>query len=440
MDFSSHIRANMKKYPRLLQKLKAIKRAASPEQPFSDKLVEANKRLKHHSQSIAAVAREHLQISRLRQYPSELLPSSFWTIILARFADELPKLTTAEAALVYLTDAFTINMAAETTHGCLPVYKYTLKGEFPHFDGLIDQVECSPYLTPDRLVSSNGKLVSSAFFAHLRSLLCCLTWIDRPSTVCEIGGGYGGLAVLWMNNPHHAPDVYVLVDFPESLFFAEIFVRANDPEAKVLYVKGADDLSPNVVEEYDYVLCPSDCAVHLHRMHFDVVVNMFSFQEMTEQAVDYWMNWLDDQNCQYLYSLNIFGLSLSQMRSVLPGCALWSPRLSDRWIARLQNVSAGPMHAHGQPVAEMIFEKINPLSQKTKGPFKTREAFVAELYEIQREPNQERVLEFVRSWAFADAPPREILAIFNGVLARTDENFKREHAGIITSLNDRLRY
>lgn len=409
--------------------------------PIRNKIVEARQLLKPRSEPIAALARQHRESSLQRPRPDALAPNRFWAAILAQVAEDMPRLNTAEAALLYLTDAFNINLIAETTEAYLPLYIQTLKAEFPHLLALIDKVECSPYLSPDRLISWNGKLVSSTFFNHLRSLLCCLTWINRPSIVCEIGSGYGGLALLWMTNPHYRPDLYVLIDFPESLFFAEIFIRANDPSARVLHLGNSEEiLAPGIAEQYDYILCPSDCASVLGELCLDVVVNMFSFQEMKQTAIDYWMNWLDTQNCRYFYSLNIFGLPLARMDAVLPDCSLWSPRLSNHWTVRLRNVNPAPLQSFGLPLAELIAEKTagQPTSGAARPQFLTREALVEELLQVQQRSDPQRVLAFVQRWVAAEAPPREVAAVFIRLQMEADDRFKSDHADAFASIERKL--
>ena len=51
---------------------------------------------------------------------------------------------------------------------------------------------------------------------------------------------------------------YTLIDLPESLFFAQIFLSLNFPDAKILYLDDEYKEGERVVEteEFDFVLIP----------------------------------------------------------------------------------------------------------------------------------------------------------------------------------------
>src|SRR5262249_5307802 len=114
--------------------------------PMRDRMVEARQKLRPRSAEIVARARGNMEHTLRRPRPKALSPCAFWGPILQGVVNNISALTTAEAALLYLTDTFTINLPAEATQGRLPLYYETLKAEFPHFATLVDQVECSPYL------------------------------------------------------------------------------------------------------------------------------------------------------------------------------------------------------------------------------------------------------------------------------------------------------
>jgi hypothetical protein len=55
-------------------------------------------------------------------------------------------------------------------------------------------------------------------------------------------------------------------------------------------------------------------------------------QEMTEEWVDYYMRWLDERkDCQYFYSMNLFGQPIDFLAE---GHNLWAPRPSAKWLMR----------------------------------------------------------------------------------------------------------
>ena len=144
-------------------------------------------------------------------------------------------------------------------------------------------------------------------------------------TVLEIGGGYGGLARIFkLANP----DVrYILTDLPESLFFADVFLRANFPHATIRYA-GEEG-------EFDFLLVPAHQTECLNGLDIDVAINTGSFQEMTEDANRFWMALLQKRtNTRHLYSFNYFLVNRKRHGEtaghVVPIC----PILDGGWSAR----------------------------------------------------------------------------------------------------------
>jgi len=128
---------------------------------------------------------------------------------------------------------------------------------------------------PDSLGSMNGKQVSNILFWHLNAYLACTTFIPRPKSVLEIGGGYGGLARLFALN-----DIdYTIMDMPESLFFSEVYLRAN----------GIDNVKQ----------LTADTEIG----DYDLAISQGTFQEMPQE----WVNTLTKKlkgKVKYIYSLN----------------------------------------------------------------------------------------------------------------------------------------
>jgi len=412
-----------------------------------DQVVRGRRRLPSNGTAIVAEARAHLETATRRKRAKELLPNEFWAKCHSVIQTDMPGLVTMEDVLLYLTDCFNINVINHQLQGYVDLYYQTLEAEFPEFKDLIATMECSPYLRPNRLVSFNGKLVSSGFIAHLRAFLACLTWTGKPRIVCEIGGGYGGLALLWMTNPRHNPDLYILIDFPESLFFPEVFLRANQPKARVLYIDSADPLDPSVSRDYDYIFCPSDCVGALARLHLDLVVNMYSFQEMSDGGLEYWMDWLERQDCRFLYSLQIFGLPLVKTKTYCIDSALWAPRLRNHWDARVLNMNPNPMLQFGVPVAEMVVEKRSATSSDAighnnvptspDGRFLSLQQLLEELNDIRRETDEARILAFLRRWAHPrEDAPREVYAVAEILNSTASAEFRARHGAELDNIRE----
>lgn len=128
---------------------------------------------------------------------------------------------------------------------------------------------------PESIRHLDGKLISNIFIWHLEAYLTCVTILPRPQSVLEIGGGYGGLARIFALKGID----YTITDLPESLFFAEVFLRSNGIE-NVQLIPAGQPLG-----------------------HYDMAINQGSFGEMPQGMVDYWAEALRGK-AKHVYSLN----------------------------------------------------------------------------------------------------------------------------------------
>lgn len=161
----------------------------------------------------------------------------------------------------------------------------------------------SPLSLRESIVDVGGCQLSSIFLTHLYFYLRSSQMVGRDlKSVLEIGSGYGGLARIYrMGQPQMR---YYLVDLPESLYFAEVFLRANFPTARFHYVAfGAPIPDDNV----DFVFVPVQQLGALNGLHVDLVINTGSLQEMTDAAVAFWMNFIQKRiAADHFYSWNYF--------------------------------------------------------------------------------------------------------------------------------------
>ena len=202
-------------------------------------------------------ARQHLE--RATCIPEdEFPPSKRWALYLEKMRRDIRGLETTRDVIfnAHSRNAFDHRNSIGARHPHFEIYEALLKNEFPHFSDVIDRMADSPYSWPETLFEYQGRLVSQVFFVQLRFVLQCLTYVNEPQIVCEIGGGYGGPALLWLQNPVHRPDVYVLVDFPEVLFFAEVFLRVNVDDLQFVYITESTPLDPQTLPKPTVVLCP----------------------------------------------------------------------------------------------------------------------------------------------------------------------------------------
>ena len=137
-----------------------------------------------------------------------------------------------------------------------------------------------------------GRRVSTAFFWHLGAAFQLNQHLPALENVLEIGGGYGGLArIMKLMSPRTG---FTLIDMPASLYYAEVFLRANFPNASFLYIDVVEKLG-QLGDKWDFVFLPSVWLDQVPRRSFDLVINTQSFSEMTQSAYDRFMHFIQAQ-------------------------------------------------------------------------------------------------------------------------------------------------
>ena len=178
---------------------------------------------------------------------------------------------------------------------------------------------------PETTMIYGGRRISSPLNAHMLFYFSCAARVPKMDQVCEIGGGFGAQARLFLTNSYRRPQTYVIVDLPESLFFAEVYLRATLGRDRVHYVQGRE---PPEAADGDVLLCPLTRLQALRSTRFDLVLNTHSMQEMTDAYITFYRHWLDEQDAGYFYSFNYFMHGVDSQTEC--GNTL-APRLSERW-------------------------------------------------------------------------------------------------------------
>jgi hypothetical protein len=225
--------------------------------------------------------------------------------------------------------------------------EWAVENEFPHLIPVLRQMSENPSSGPESLGEFNGRIVSRVLYYHARNVLAGITYANKPKRILEIGGGYGEIARLWVTNTIAPAESYVIVDIPECLFFAEIALRSefgdevgyfdrHDPGTRILLVP----------------ICYSS---ELTR-GADLVVNTGSMQEMTDQWIDFYMEWLSDSGAQYFYSLNYAAQPISVMGE---SRNLWTQRPGPEWSTRHLRLNIPLLDLEGptRDYLETLYEK-----------------------------------------------------------------------------------
>lgn len=195
-------------------------------------------------------------------------------------------------------------------------------------------------------VTIEGKRCSSIFLSHVNALLRIQRFVAQPKRILEIGGGYGALARI-VGTAH--PGVkYTIIDFPESLFYAHIFLGVNFPSARI-------DSTPAA----DFRLVPIQECLTLSGETFDVAVNTGSLQEMPARAVAFWMQFIQERIATKLfYSFNYFLVNKGGFNET-EGSNLICPVLDPYWAVRHFEINppVTTVDADGRNWLEVMLER-----------------------------------------------------------------------------------
>ena len=115
-----------------------------------------------------------------------------------------------------------------------------------------------------------------------------------------LGGGWGGFAYQFKTQ--FAKAIYVIVDFPELFLYSATYLGTVFPEARLAFV-GAGDASLDVGDA-DFVFVPQSLASRETIRQPDLLVNMVSFQEMTDAQVRRYAEIAASTGCPFIYSFN----------------------------------------------------------------------------------------------------------------------------------------
>jgi hypothetical protein len=213
-----------------------------------------------------------------------------------------------------------------------PLYQRELVSEFPRLKEHLGTFADWADSRVDTVALINGHLQSNMVPYLMRIIWRCLTLLpSSPRRIAEIGGGYGALARLWLTNPVAQPGVYILIDIPESLFFCDVLLRKEFGDDAVFYAQSAEPFALSSLADHKIILCPISAIDAIRSVDLDLIINTGSMQEMTEEWIEFYTRWMDDQPARYFYSLNYAAQPLGELAESIN---TWSPRPSTRWTAR----------------------------------------------------------------------------------------------------------
>jgi putative sugar O-methyltransferase len=285
--------------------------------------------------NIVNVAKQHLN----SRYESSLnLPpvSNRWNCFLARMRNEIDQIKTPRQAIDYAQGGmigYDHRIPVDLKH--IAHFESFVAKEFPHFSQHLSSFSESSDSYKNSFRSYNNRLVSNMTYFHMRYVLQCLTYV-KPKILCDIGSGYGGAVRLWMTNSIFNPDICILIDFPECLFLAEVFLKKTLPSDIQVYYITDSNIDLNNLPNKCIVLCPIACSNLLINVPIDLATNTGSIQEMTDDYAEFWMAWLESSKAKHFYSLNYFGIDLFNLYEAKNR---YSPKLSRDWRMHLNQTN-----------------------------------------------------------------------------------------------------
>jgi len=113
-----------------------------------------------------------------------------------------------------------------------------------------------------------------------------------PDIICEIGGGYGGLANKLKLTNHNSS--IVLIDLPEAGILQTYYLNALYPQKNFFLYSDYKEfingkcLTKNLLNKYDFIILPPWVADKLDDNTIDLFINTRSMMEMTTQSIEYY--------------------------------------------------------------------------------------------------------------------------------------------------------
>lgn len=161
-----------------------------------------------------------------------------------------------------------------------------------------------------------GKIINADIgrYQHCATCLYTMGVVDylagrgSRNLVLEIGGGYGGLAHQ-LGSMLGGHSTYIIVDLPEMLLFSGGCLIVNNP-GKRIYVYNPATFTPEFLKgkifEYDFVLLPNYVLQQLRQVEaIHLMMNMQSFQEMSREQIEEYLDFGRDKLQGFIYSNNV---------------------------------------------------------------------------------------------------------------------------------------
>jgi len=137
---------------------------------------------------------------------------------------------------------------------------------------------------------------------HLKWYQKIEKYIQNNDYILEIGGGFGSLARIILNNKNVK---YFLIDLPEANLMSNYYLQNHFPEKKIFnYINFKKYKLEDELNNFDIFILPPN-TLNKKNINFDFVINTRSFMEMTKNIISEYFNLIHKKLKQNGYFLNI---------------------------------------------------------------------------------------------------------------------------------------
>ena len=279
---------------------------------------------------ILDAARANYRRAKAYPYPAAFALSERWSHWATMAANAIDGFSAPTEAIWFAQQklGFEHRHSVEGSAHRWSLYEKALLDDFPDRAAELQHLHESHLSSPVTVKWFQGRPMSNMLFWHAYEYLSTSRAVPSPRRIVEIGGGYGSLARLWWENSSTL-ESYWMTDFPEALFFAEVYLRSHFPGLKVHYWSTGDKLEDVEKAAPNLVFFPAQCANEITGLSGDLLVNSGSMQEMPETAIIYWSKWIEEAAISNFWACNYFLQPIEQTRG---GSANWMcPRVSRDW-------------------------------------------------------------------------------------------------------------
>jgi hypothetical protein len=372
--------------------------------------------------SFVVEAGRHLEKALSHISPSQPSYGSRWQPQIDAIRRDIPALQDSMSCLHYAQKEITFDGRPPFPSDMMQIQlrEWAVENEFPNLIPTLRQMYDNPLSYPESLGQFNGRTISRIFYCHARIVLAGITYANRPKRILEIGGGYGEIARLWLTNTIAPAESYVIVDIPESLFFAEIALKGEFGD-EVGYFEGHDPGTRILLVPIPYLGDFTRPA--------DLVINTGSMQEMTDEWIDFYIDWLSKYDTRYFYSLNYIAQPIGVMGE---SRNLWSQRLGANWSTRHHRLNIPLLDLEGptRDFLEALYEK-TPATRSLKewsidrGLMLSKPTYVEGLDLLRQDFTIENAATFVKT-VMETMPyhPKELLYIVEWLTRQGQSEFE----------------